>query len=57
MADYALAFNIVKNFANFRRLTLAVVQERNKLRDRAFEVHVVFPQRIIRVDEESLPHH
>ena len=32
-----------------------MVQERNKIRNGAFEVNVVFPESVIGVDEQRLP--
>ena len=43
VADNALAFDIVKNFANFLGGALAMVQERDEIGDRPLEVNVVFP--------------
>jgi hypothetical protein len=31
-----------------------MVEERNELRDRPFEIDVVFPERVIGIDEQSL---
>jgi hypothetical protein len=33
---------------------LAVVEERNKFYNRPFEINVVFPERVIGIDEQSL---
>jgi len=33
---------------------LPVIEKRNELSDRPFEINVVFPQRVIGIDEQSL---
>jgi hypothetical protein len=33
-----------------------VIQERNEVGDGAFKVNIIFPERVIRVDEQDLRH-
>src|SRR5208283_3965762 len=39
---------------NHLRRVLAMVEERNELGDRPFEIDVIFPERVIGIDEQSL---
>src|SRR5437016_14399309 len=54
MADYALTLHIVQNRANLFRRIFVVVQNRYETSDGAFEIDVVFPQRVIGVNEQGL---
>jgi len=54
MADDALAFYVVENFADLSGCTLAVIQKRNKIGDSAFEINVIFPERVIGIDQQRL---
>ena len=54
MADYALALHIVQNRANLFGRIFVVVQKGYETSDGAFEIDVVFPQRVIGVDEQGL---
>src|SRR6266487_4499874 len=56
VTDNAFTFHVIQNLTYFLGRSLAMVQERNELRDCALEVHVVLPQRVVRINEQSLPH-
>src|SRR5208282_2502486 len=49
-----LPLHVVQYQANRLRRVFAMVEERNELGDRSFEIDVVFPERIIGIDEQSL---
>jgi hypothetical protein len=50
----ALALDIIQNLAHLLGRVLVMVQKRNKIRDGPLKVNVVFPERIIGVDEQRL---
>src|SRR5215831_6983799 len=52
--DDALAFDVVEDFADLVGLELVMVQEFDKARDRTLKVDVVFPERVVGIDEKSL---
>ncbi len=54
VADNALAFDVVQNLTNLLGRVLMMIQKRNEIRDGALEVDVVFPERVIGVDEQRL---
>jgi hypothetical protein len=49
-----LVLHAVQNFANVLWRIFAMIQKTYEIRDRALEVHVVLPERVIRVDEQRL---
>ena len=54
MSDDALAFDIVQDLAYFSWRPLAMIQKRDEVRDRPFKIDIVFPKRIVRIDEKGL---
>jgi hypothetical protein len=54
MCHDALALHIVKHFANLLGRKFVVIQKRNELRDRPLEIDIVFPERIVGVNEKVL---
>lgn len=54
MADDAFTLHIVENFANLLGRIFMMVQKGYKTGDGAFEIDIVFPQRVIGVDEQGL---
>jgi hypothetical protein len=46
--------DFVQAFANLLGRELAVIEERDEVSDRALEINVVLPERVIRVDEQRL---
>ena len=50
----AFALHVVEHFAHLLGRELVVIQKRDKARDRALEVDVVLPERVVGVDEEGL---
>jgi len=50
----AFALHIVENLAHLLGRKFVVVEKGNKLGDRALKVDVVFPERIVGVDEKGL---
>jgi hypothetical protein len=54
MCHDALALHIVQNFADLLGRKLVMIQERNKLRNGALKVNIIFPERIVGVDEQGL---
>ena len=54
MADDAFTLHIVENFANLLGRIFMMVQKGYKAGDGAFEIDIVFPQRVIGVDEQRL---
>ena len=50
----AFAFHLVQDLSHLFRRIFVVIQERDESRDRAFEVNVVLPERIVRIDEQVL---
>src|ERR1700691_1272531 len=52
--ENGLARPVVQHQPHLLRRIFAMIEERNKLRDRAFKINIVFPERVIRVDEQSL---
>ena len=54
MFNDALALDLVQNLSHLRRRVLAMVEERDESRDRAFEINIVLPQGIVRIDEKVL---
>src|SRR5271169_557626 len=54
MRDDALALHIVEHFAHLLRRKFVVIEKRNEAGDRPLKINVVFPERIVRVDEKGL---
>ena len=54
MADDGLALHLVQHFAHLLGSVLVVIQERNKVRDGALKVDVIFPKRIVGIDQQGL---
>ena len=54
MRGDGLAFNGIEMLADFQSGMEPVVKAGDELADSAFEVHVVFPQGVVRVEEQSL---
>ena len=52
--DDGIPLHIVQHQPNRLGRMLAMVEERNELRDRPLEINVVFPERVIGIDEQSL---
>jgi hypothetical protein len=52
--DDATTFNIIQYFANLRGGVFVMIQKGNEIRDRALKVDVVFPERVVGVDQEVL---
>src|SRR5262249_40510253 len=50
-------FDIVEDIADFRWRELGVIEESYELVEGAFEVDVVFPERVVRVDDQVLRSH
>jgi hypothetical protein len=48
------ALHIVEHLAHLFGRKLVVIEKRNKLGDRPLKVDVIFPERIVSVDEQSL---
>jgi hypothetical protein len=54
VTDNALALNVVQNLSHLVRRVLLMIQKRNEIRNRAFEINVVFPKSVIGIDEQRL---
>jgi len=54
MSHDVFPLNIVQDQPHLLRRVLLVIEIGNEFRDRALEVDVVFPQRVIGVDEQRL---
>jgi hypothetical protein len=54
MADNALAFHIVQDLASLRGRIVLVIQEGNEINNSPLELNVVFPKRVIGVEEKAL---
>jgi hypothetical protein len=54
VGDDALALDVVQNSAHLFGRIFMMVEERNKICDGAFKVNVVFPKRIVGIDEQRL---
>src|SRR5581483_1331314 len=54
MGDDALALDFIQDFADFRRRPLALIQKRNKFRNCPLKIDIVFPERIVGIDQEIL---
>ena len=52
--DDGFPLHVVQHQANHLWRVFAMVQERNELCDRALEINVIFPERVIGIDEQSL---
>ena len=52
--DDGFSLHVVQHQPNHLGRALAVVEKRNELRDRPFEINVVFPESVISIDEQSL---
>ena len=50
----AFALDVVEHFAHLLGRKFVMIQKRDEARDRALEVDVVFPERVVGVDEEGL---
>ena len=50
----ALALHIIEHFADLLGRKLVVIQKRNELGDGPFKVDVVFPERVVGVDQQGL---
>jgi len=49
-----VALDIVESKAYLIGRILAMIEERNEPSDRTFKINIVFPERVIRIDEQSL---
>ena len=54
MADDGLALHLVQHFTHLLVRVLLVVQKRDELGDGALEVDVIFPKRIVGIDQQRL---
>jgi hypothetical protein len=54
MRHDAFTLHIVEDFPHLRRGKFVVIEKGNEARDRPLEVDIVFPERIVGVDEEGL---
>ena len=54
VGDDDSAFHLVQHLAHLLRRVLAMIQERNEAGDGALKIDVVFPQRVVGVDEQRL---
>ncbi len=54
VADDALPLYFIQDFANFGGRIFVMIQERDEIGDGAFEIDVVFPKRVIGIDEQGL---
>ena len=50
----AFALNVVENFAYLLGRKFMVIEKRNEARDRALKIDIVFPERIVGIDEKCL---
>src|SRR5579864_87340 len=55
--QHGFAFNLIQKFSDFVRRKMLMVQPLNEVGNRLVKVDVVFPERIVSVDEESLRNH
>src|SRR5678816_2679996 len=54
MLHHTLALHIIQHFPHLLRRELMMIQKRDETRDRALEVDIVLPERVVGVDEEIL---
>src|SRR5581483_11608147 len=54
MAHNALVFHLIEDLADLGWRAFAMIQKRNEISDRALEIDVVLPQRVVGVDQEGL---
>ena len=54
VGENAFALHVVQHFAHLLWGILVMLQKRNKLRNGTLEVNVVFPERVIGIDEQRL---
>ena len=54
VADDGFAFHLIQHFPNLLGAVLMVIQERDKAGNGTLKVDVVFPKRIVGVDEKTL---
>ena len=54
MRDNALALHIVEHLPHLLRRKFVVIKKRNELGDRPLKIDIVFPKRIVRVDQKVL---
>ena len=54
VAHDGFAFHLIQHFPNLLGAVLVVIQERDKAGNGALEVNVIFPKRIVGVDEKTL---
>ena len=54
MGQDAPALDLVQNLAHLLRRIFPMIQKRNKIRDCALEINIVFPQRVVGVNEKCL---
>ena len=52
--DDGFSLDVIQHQPNHLGRVLAVVEKRNEIGDRAFEIDVIFPQSVIGIDEQSL---
>jgi hypothetical protein len=55
MADDAFTLNIIQNLAHLLGRVLVMIQKGNEISDGSLEVNVVFPKRVIGINEQRLP--
>jgi hypothetical protein len=54
VAHDALAFHIVQNCTHLFGRIFTMIEERDETRDGALKIDVVFPERIVGIDEQRL---
>ena len=54
MFDDGFSLHVVQHRANHLGRVLTVIEKRNEIGDRPFEINIVFPERVIGIDEQSL---
>ena len=54
VGDDGFAFHLVQHFAHLLGAVLVVIQERDEVCDGALKVDVIFPKRIVGIDEQGL---
>jgi hypothetical protein len=50
----ALSFHVVEDFPDLLGRELVMIQKRNEMSDGSLEVNIVFPERVVGIDEKSL---
>jgi hypothetical protein len=52
--DNILSLDLVQDFAYLLRRVLVMVEKRDEVRNGTLEIDVIFPERVVSVDQESL---